>query len=65
MEAVQKAKVFCNRCEDLVIAAKKSEHNALLREFNIRQFQHDAIKEGSTCGGRMIKESLVKCRKLC
>jgi hypothetical protein len=62
--AVQKARLFRDRCEDLVIATKKAEHEAIKREYRIRQFWRDSIHEGTTRGGRMLRESLKKSGKL-
>ena len=64
-EAVQKARIFRDRCEDLAIAVKKVEHEAIRREFRIRQFWRNSISEGTgSRGGRMLRESLKKCGRL-
>ena len=45
--AVRKARLFCDRCEDLVIATKKAKHKAIKREYRIRQIWRDSIHDFS------------------
>lgn len=62
LEAIQKAKMYRSRCEDLVVACKKVEIKSLKRELSIRQFWRNSVHEGSinTRGGQMVKLALSK-----
>ena len=63
-EAITKARLFRNRCEDLILSAKRAEQNAMLREYRVREFWRNNVQEGRTRGGRMLRESLKKHGKL-
>ena len=60
LEAVQKAKTYRSRCEDLVVACKKVEIKSLKRELSVRQFWRNSVHEGSSRGGLMVKLALSK-----
>ena len=60
LEAVQKAKMYRSRCEDLVVACKKVEIKSLKRELSVRQFWRNSVHEGSSRGGLMVKLALSK-----
>ena len=59
LAAIEKARFYRNRCDDLVIACKKVEVKALKRELLVRQFWRNSVHEGLTRGGRMVKLALV------
>lgn len=58
LEAVDKARLYRNRCEDLVVACRKVEVKSLKRELAIRQYWRNSIHEGSTRGGLMVNLAL-------
>ena len=60
LEAVQKAKMYRSRCEDLVVACKKVEIKSLKGELSVRQFWMNSVHEGSSRGGLMVKLALSK-----
>ena len=63
-EAITKAKIYRNRCEDLILLAKRAVQNALLREYRVREFWRNSVQEGVTRGGPILRESLKKYGKL-
>jgi hypothetical protein len=63
-EAITKAQIYRNRCEDLILSAKRAEQNAMLREYRVREFWRNSVQEGGTRGGRILRESLKKYGKL-